>query len=113
LWCQANPPARTGIKEVTHATPDTFASIFEKPTTLVLIRRDVATASGHSPRAVAPRGYRSRPRRDIDARSNADDKVATRLVSVSGSHLAVGLGSVRGEVLVGDLRGRRLRVPVD
>ena len=32
------PPLRSGIKVVTHATPDTFAAIFEKPTTLDLRR---------------------------------------------------------------------------
>ena len=36
----------------------------------------------------------------LDARSNTDDKVASCLVSHHGSHLAVGVGSVRGEVFV-------------
>jgi hypothetical protein len=45
-------------------------------------------------------------RRDIDARSNTDVKVASRLVSRHGSHLAVGMGSVWVKVLVGTLGDR-------
>ena len=57
LWCQANPPARTGIKVVTHATPDTSAAIFEKPTTLVLETSTVSgSAAEKSPRRPVAKG---------------------------------------------------------